>query len=229
MSGGWRDGQWVGPPFPGCFPPIVAQQLPSFRRAHPQGTLPAALPPGFAFATAQAHAAMPATAEPPITSDGADLGPDGAEDSATAAAAEPAAAQGQPEAPAAAEQTTRPPQARAPAAARAGAPAAGFGAKSHVHLTDERLLVIVRQADAEDYAQKILSGKKGEVMTTIHAKLSLDTANFPTVPAKATVQSWLENALAKRKAAVGATAEKDHTGDGSEDEVRTRPLVRACV
>ena len=102
-----------------------------------------------------------------------------------------------------------------------------------MHLTEERLLVIVRQADAEDYAQKILSGKKGEVMTTIHAKLSLDPANFPTVPAKATVQSWLENALAKRKAAValavGATAEKDHTGDGSEDEVRARPLVRACV
>ena len=94
---------------------------------------------------------------------------------------------------------------------------------SHVHLTDERLLVVVRQADAEDYAQKILAGKKGEVMTTIHAKLSLDRTNFPTVPAKATVQSWLESALAKRKAAVGANADKEHTGDGSEDEVRTLP------
>ena len=229
MSGGWRDGQWVGPPFPGCFPPVVAQQLPSYRRAQQQGPLPAALPPGFVFATAQAHAAMPATVDPPITSEDAEFGSDGAEDSATAAAAEPAAAQGQPAAPAAAEQSTCPPPARAPAAARAGAPAAGGSAKSHVHLTDDRLLVIVRQADAEDYAQKILAGKKGEVMTTIHAKLSLDRTNFPTVPAKATVQSWLESALAKRKAAVGANADKEHTGDGSEDEVCTLPLVHACV
>ena len=62
---------------------------------------------GKCLATAQAHAAMPATAEPPCTSDGADLGPDAAEDSATAAAAEPAAAQGQPAAPAVAEQSER--------------------------------------------------------------------------------------------------------------------------
>ena len=107
MSGGWRDGQWVGPPFPGCFPPVVAQQLPSYRRAQQQGPLPAALPPGFVFATAQAHAAMPATAEPACALDGAGLGPDAAGDSATAAAAEPAAAQGQPAAPAAAEQSER--------------------------------------------------------------------------------------------------------------------------
>ena len=107
MSGGWRDGQWVGPPFPGCFPQAVAQQLPSYRRAQQQGPLPAALPPGFVFATAQAHAAMPATAEPACALDGAGLGPDAAGDSATVAAAEPAAAQGQPAAPAVAEQSER--------------------------------------------------------------------------------------------------------------------------
>ena len=106
MSGGWRDGQWVGPPFPGCFPPIVAQQLPSYRRAQQQGPLPAALPPGFVFATAQAHAAMPATAEPACALDGAGLGPDAAGDSATVAAAEPAAAQRQPAVPTSAKPTS---------------------------------------------------------------------------------------------------------------------------
>ena len=62
------------------FPPTAV-------RSSNQGPLPAALPPGFVFATAQAHAAMPATAEPPCTLDGAGLGPDAAGDSATAVAA----------------------------------------------------------------------------------------------------------------------------------------------
>ena len=101
-----------------------------------------------------------------------------------------------------------------------------------MHVTEARLLVIVTQADAEDFAHSILSGKKGDCLTRIHAKLSLDPENFPTVPAKATVQQWLETALAKRKAAVGVNAEKDYTGDGSEDEVCCVPLCSkqlACL
>ena len=175
---GWRDGQWIGPPWSGCFPqqmqPAMAQHIPLMQM--PSGFVPGQ--PFMPMQRGQAPAACAAGGPEPVRATPAptvgDVPPAQPQFHSPPAApqAAPTAGDALPagvEAPSGAGA----PHPRAGAAPRAAA--APVPATSRLHLTDARLLVIVVQADAEDYAHAILSGKKGECLTNIHTKLSLAT------------------------------------------------------